>query len=91
MSRVRAFIGAVNALFQREEKRDADATTATTFTPTNRVPGRDALPFTNVKREHASRAHSMDKELRRDLGAETLSGRQWKKRRKALRRELRDE
>lgn len=49
-----------------------------------------AMPFTNVARVHEPRAHSIKKELKRDLQAEKMTGRQWKKLRKQMRRGMND-
>ncbi len=91
MIRLRGWLAPVLALLQREERKASDAGMPETMTLRNTAARGDVLPFTNIERVHAPRAHSMDKELRRDLGAERLSGRQWKKLRKAARRGLRDE
>lgn len=86
--RLRGFLAPVLALLQREAKREDEAVASPTMTLTNRD---GAMPFTNVKRTNERRAHSIKKELRRELDAEKMSPRQWRRLRKAMRRGLNDD
>lgn len=73
-------------LAMRDRETEAEGIEPSVRTLTNTT----ALPFTNVERVHAPRAHSIKKELKRDLQVEKMTGRQWKKLRKQMRRGMRD-